>query len=91
MTMFTAVWMRLAGYALNIKSGNTYCWRIIVDGALPEIPLVSWRVIGGIPSSKNIVPGTNPTGEKPLGLYAWIDFYEDVVVMDDDIAEITLR
>lgn len=87
---FTGIWLRVAGNVQNIKGDSPFHWRCFAQRQAPEIPLRTWRLVGGEASAENFVPGTAMGGDPLLKLHAWIDVFCDVEIIDD-VAHIALR
>lgn len=83
------IWIRVAGNAMNIRTGASHHWRVFLGRALPERPVRVWQLLG-VADGQNVVPGTDPTAGNACKLNAWIDYFGDIVI-DDGIATITLR
>ncbi|MBI4138927.1 hypothetical protein HY479_02140 [Candidatus Uhrbacteria bacterium] len=85
---FSPAWIRIAGNAMNIRAGKDSRWRCYVNHEPPILPLERWELVG-FATPTNVVPGTNPTGDR-LGLNAWIDVFGALTISDDGVASIQL-
>lgn len=86
---FEHVWVRVAGHAQMIRSKTVHHWRCFINGEAPEINLRTWDVTGNV-TPANMMAGSNPTGEGN-GLVAWIDFYGDAHIDENDILHVMVR
>lgn len=84
------VWIRIAGNSKRIKEDlPAPHWRYEIEGQDEQYLLKSW-VLQGQPTLDNNTQGTKPRVQGNEFL-AWVKFYGDVVVNDEDEAVITLK
>lgn len=88
MQNFGNVWIRVAGHAQRIKSGDRHPWRCFVDPDLTEIPIVGWTVTG-VATMRNYVTETNASGDE-RGLVAWVRCFGTLTLGEDHVAHIAL-
>ena len=85
---FPPAWVRIAGNAMNIRAWKNSRWRCYVNHEPPILPIERWEIVG-FATPTNVVPGTNPSGDR-LGLNAWIDAFGRLTITTDGIATIQL-
>lgn len=90
MTEFHNVWIRIAGNSKRIKKAlKPPHWRFQIDGSSPQHLLMGWTLYG-IATKRNNRQETN-SAARGIEMIAWVEYFGDVTVDDNDHAHITLK
>lgn len=84
------VWIRVAGIAKRIRKGlKPPHWRFQVVGHNDQYLIMGWTLVGRA-NPHNNTQGVNPeaTGQEFL---AWVEYYGDIEINENDHATITLK
>lgn len=83
-----ATWIRLAVSKERIQIGDPRHWRCFIGDDIAEIPLRTCK-LSGQANERNFFTESNP-GRDERGLVAWLRYYGDVVIDDEDVAHVSL-
>lgn len=90
MTELHNVWIRIAGNSKRIKKAlKPPHWRFQVNGSPEQRLLMGWTLYGQA-TAQNNRQATNPAA-RGAGMIAWVEYFGDAVVDDNDHVYITLK